>query len=232
MSNQVIVVGASFEFEEVVKAATADSHVQLVFAKDVAEAKRLMLKQAPVLILSSVELDGSPKAGVSFCNQLKGHPQFGAIPLILFGSHLSAETVREAAQSGALGFLNIPISPDTLKHRLSLFLKKDANASMAASLGAQPQPVKQETIVAKSPIEQAPVPAVASIFDAEISEVDPDIARRLEIAKSLLEKVLTSLRSSDLLHVIEDDEVPKVVLEMTRSVCNSAMETKKGKPRY
>ena len=198
MNEYILVIDAKDEIKALVDDALSGVNAKVLVSKDVNSAKRKLVQAVPCIILSVVNIDGDSKAGINLCHQLREHSEFSKIPLVLFSDSINDEILQQARVEGAKAV--VPFSV------LSTELRKFLN-SLLPNIVPKPAEVKQ---VNKS--TQSQITSGSNVADLETQE-------KIEIAQRLMAKVLHNLKTSDLLQVVDKDEVAQVVYEMTRSVC-------------
>ena len=234
----LLTIASSSGLDDALRELAAESALEVAAVSTIAEAKRLLIRNLPKFILCSIEVSGDEQAGVSFCKQLQDHPQLGAIPVILFSARANQDILHGAAVSGARGFIRIPVDVTMLRQHLSGLLavpsavsveSKSSPSPAKGSSGAggvrvpQPSPSAAKRDVS-APASAPPQPNVL----AQLSG-DEELQKKLDVAHGLIEKVLVNLRSSQLLQVVDLEDVPKVVAEITRSVCGIHTDVAKVK---
>jgi DNA-binding response OmpR family regulator len=193
-----------------VEEATSDVELSVLGFAELVTAKRRLLQETPALIICNVTVEGDEEAGFRLCEELQGHSLYKGIPVLLVAEHLTDEAIRQASASGARGLMPAPLQVSSLRARI------------AAIVPLRPRPPK--------PDEES-VPTKEDIPAEESASEDGDMERNFHVAQNLLAKVLHNLKTSDLLKIAEEEDVPRVVFEITRSVCGirgASAETKSG----
>lgn len=201
MSSRILVVDDALGIEETVKSVTADSDIRVTGVSDLASARLRLIQARPNLVLCRLKFPQDAEGGLRFCKDLLSHATLSALPVILVEEEITDELIQRASACGAKGLVGWPISEEALRHRLmSLF----------------PELERKPINKADSATPQVPL---------EASSEQNDFAVKLQYAQSLLAKVLHNLKTSDLLAVVEREDVPRVVYEITRSICGIRLDS-------
>lgn len=203
VTNNILVVDGDRETARIVEEATSGSSVKVVPMADAALTKRRLLQERPLLVFCAVKLANDHEAGFRFCEELRAHDAYRDIPVFLFSEELSDEAIRRASTCGARGLMPKPLQASTLRVRLQPYLPKNPSTPAMQQKPERP--------------ESPPV-----LF------VDDELSKKFHLAQTLLAKVLHNLKTSDLLKVAEEEDVPRVVFEITRSVCGIRGGTTSG----
>jgi len=89
---------------------------QPVTAADAAEGLRAIESCLPDLIVLDVMMPG--KDGLTWCAELKSHPRYARIPIVLLSARGQERDRERAMALGASDFLTKPYSPHELKRRV------------------------------------------------------------------------------------------------------------------
>lgn len=114
-----------------IHAALRDEY-QVFMATDGAEGLRLFQQHLPDLILLDVvmpDLDGLAVAA-----QLRALPGGGNVPIIFVTGHTSTDDETACWEAGAVDFINKPVNPLTLRHRVRVHLTLKRHADMLREL--------------------------------------------------------------------------------------------------
>lgn len=195
-------------FHAVTEAALKGLDVAVETVKNIAAAKRKLVDNPPDFILCSFSLRGNPDAGPQFSAELHKHPTLAKVPVLLIANELNDGLIRKAADSGAQGLLAWPVPVGALRIRITSFLhpEKAEQKSATSGIGAATAAAAESS---RSTVSR-PTPTQPGH-----KEEDP----KLQLAQRLLAQVLHNIRTSDLLRVIEQEDVPRAVFEITRTVC-------------
>ena len=199
MSGFLLVVDDQDRVQPIVEAAIGKARASVVGVKDYVQAKRRMVQGVPDLVLGMVSTGGNPKSGLAFCKEMQEHARFREVPVILITNNLTEDVIRGASESGAKGLLSWPVSVSILKNRIVALV---------------PELDKTAAVPSKS------VTAPRAMAKTQAAAADP----KLQLAQHLLAKVLHNLKTSALLDIVELEEVPRVVAEITRSVCAAGVQ--------
>ena len=218
MSSDILVIDNQNSVEPVVELALEDSGLALVRVNDGPAAKRRIVQDVPALIICNGALSGDADFGFRFCQELSGHGSFSQIPVMLLCERIDGAAIERATASGARGMIPWPIEAEALRMRLAPALPQLRNSaersnSARSSTGRSDPTTKDSAVESKKasrPSERLTRP--------EPEPQLPDSDSKFKLAQQLLAKVLHSLKTSNLLEVIEDDEVPSALLEITKKV--------------
>ena len=209
MENLVLLVEDQNRIEPVLQKLFKGSSVRLVTHSDLLSAKRSLLQETPQLVIAVVALQKDTMAGFRFARELSGHEQFSQIPLVLIADELSEDVIREATTVGAKALIPWPVGVESLRNRFKAYLP---------GLAGEAEKIAPAQISAPTRAEKIKHEAPAASSSAE----------KIHLAQQLLAKVLHNLKTSDLLEVVDLEDVPRVVSEITRSLCG--VQTKKEAP--
>jgi two-component system chemotaxis response regulator CheY len=67
-------------------------------------------------------------SGMELLQRIKSHPELNNMPFVLVSSANDGETVQQATQSGAAGYIVKPFQPDQVRVHLAAFLDQAASA--------------------------------------------------------------------------------------------------------
>lgn len=208
LGPHILVIDAQSETSRALEEALEASALRVVTVSDIVSAKRRLVQERPVLIVCAASLGGDTDAAFRFCEELHAHETYRDIPVLLVSEGLTDEAIRRAGASGAKGMMPKPLQPTALRHRLQNLLPKEIVVPPPAAAESKPRP-------APPPLEP---------------QVEAEAERNFQLAQSLLAKVLHNLKTSDLLKIAEEDDVPRVVFEITRSVCGIRTAPAAAKP--
>lgn len=218
MSSYILVIDNQNSVEPVVELALEDSGLALVRVGDGQAAKRRIVQDVPALIICNGALAGDADFGFRFCQELSGHGSFSQIPVMLLCERIDGAAIERATASGARGMIPWPIDADALRMRLAPALPqlRDQKNTARSSSGRSEQ---GESIAKDSAVDSKKANRPSERLTRPEPEPQlPDSDSKFKLAQQLLAKVLHSLKTSNLLEVIEDDEVPSALLEITKKV--------------
>lgn len=214
------------------------SSVKMVRAKDVPSAKRKLIEAEPKVILIFTKIGTDEEAGYKFCKELQSHPTLSQVPVLLFSEELTDTVLRMGSESGAKGIAPWPLSAESLMRRLTTLLPELAEVSEASKEKPAAKPSTSGSSdslqTAKSPAKAAAAPVPPSRKNAPTQIIQApkqlsDFDQKLQIAQQILARVLYDLKTSHLLQVVDMEDVPGVVAELTRSACNAGTPEKEKK---
>jgi DNA-binding response OmpR family regulator len=200
----LLLVDDQGRIEPVLERALKGSDVSVRAFLDIATAKRSLIEATPMLIVTSSSFQTDPDGGFRFAKEVSAHSELSKIPLLLLSEDLSEDVIRRASESGAKALVPWPVSVESLKKRIAAFFPQEQPLSLPADSAASPQQQQEQT-----PSEKA----------APLQASSEEKVRR---AQHLLAQVLHNLKTSALLEVIDIEDVPRVVSEITRAVCGVA----------
>ncbi|MCB0322162.1 MAG: response regulator [Bdellovibrionales bacterium] len=227
MADFLLVLDEDGRLREVVEAAIHGADVRVMVVADAPAAKRMLLQAAPDLIVSEVAVGEDTDAGYRFCEQLQGHPELSQIPVLLVGEDLDETTIRRASESGASGIVPWPLTPAALRTRMSTLLPALASAPELEKAPAEAKSAPQSQPSTTPPA--AGVVAPSSLISGGAPA--PETQQKLLKVQKLLAQILHNLKTSDLLEIVELEDVPRVVLEMARSVCGEPVQQAQPAPQ-
>lgn len=211
MNGYVLIIDDQNSAEPVVELALEGSSLSLVRVPDGPAAKRKIVQSVPEMILCNAGLSGDAEFGFRFCRELSSHGSFSQIPVMLLCERIEGSMIDQASASGARGMIPWPIDARALRMRLA--------PALPQLKGAPPQPAPAKE-------EEKPEPKKERAAAPEAAVAEPalggDAEAKFKLAQQLLAKVLHNLKTSNLLEVIEEDELPAVLLEITRKVAGEA----------
>lgn len=168
-------------------------------------AKRRLIEAAPRLIVSLTTFQNLVDGGFRLAQEISAHAQLSHIPVVLVADQLTEDVIANASRSGATSLVPWPVTIESFRNRLKPFLEAELT----------PKEEKPSVSAAVS------TPAVAEPFDI------PKPIEKIQLAQQLLAKVLHNLKTSALLEVVDKEDVPRVVLEITRAVCGVGVSEQK-----
>ena len=210
--SHILVISQSEYLRSISTRAFVNGQYPVKIVESINLAKSSMLTEMPAVILCDTSLEGDEFGGNNFCKQIQNHSALSVIPVALFLENFNEEVLESAKETGAKMLFQAPVE---LEH-----LSTHVNALITGKLGSlEPSSSKSDSVV--NEVESGG--PILHGFSGELAEQIPDLEEsfvgKLEIAKELLAKVLHNLKTSHLLQVVEKEDVPRIVLEITRSVC-------------
>lgn len=214
MENYLLVVDDRNEIEALVHLALAETKFRILAVQDVLSAKRKLVAMKPQALLCRLVLGDDNLAGAKLCAELRAHEAFSDLPVVLFVDATQGEAV---ALEHAIA-VPWPINEKDLQSRLALILpgikapppqndSPELLPHLAFAGGA-------ETAASAQPAPKARVPV----------SPDSELDVKVKVAQRLLAQVLHDLKTSDLLLVADEEDIPRMVFEMCRTVCGFSSE--------
>jgi len=224
MTGYVLVIEDKARIEPLLLRVVSDTFLSVVTIATIAAAKRKLVESQPVLIAADVNISGEIGGGFKLARELSEHQSLASIPLFLFSDKLNEEVIREATSSGAKALIPWPISQEALKQRLSSYIAvptsesaKDENEGETINSEVKRAASSPAELVSAEKSSQT-TGAISPVPNAT-AEVDV-AAKKLQLAQQILAKVLHNLKTSALLDVVDLEDVPQVVAEITKAVCS------------
>ncbi|MHB9099758.1 MAG: response regulator [Syntrophales bacterium] len=132
MSFNVLIVDDSFSMRSVIKKVLSMSgfHMDQCYeAGNGREGIAVLEKEWVDVIISDINMP--EMNGLEMLKQLKEHPDYQNIPVIVISTEGSEDRINEAFCNGAKGFIKKPFLPEDLKKILHDVLGVDADGSYA-----------------------------------------------------------------------------------------------------
>ena len=214
MADFVLLIDDQLHSIVAVEEAVQDTGMTVLRVEDLPGAKRKLITFPPKLILLSLSGAVSSDAAFKFCEELRAHAQFSSIPILLFVEKVTDDSVRRATETGTNGLMPMPIRAEMLQRRIQSIFPE-----LVSSISEDSAPDDEE----EETEEFEPTPARTAPSDSSGEE-------KLKAAQQLLAKVLHNLKTSALLDVTELEDIPQIVLEMTRSVCDAGGKSRAARP--
>jgi CheY-like chemotaxis protein len=127
----VYFIDDSATMREVIKIAFRRENINVITCADAASALSQFEQSRPDVVITDVIMPDQD--GYSVCSQIKAHPQFGHIPVVLMSGVVNKSVADKAVSVGADELIRKPFQPQELIGRVkSLLNPKDANAAPAA----------------------------------------------------------------------------------------------------
>lgn len=215
MSEILVIVDDGLGIRPVVETVLKNTEARILGAEDTTAAKRVLLQVTPNLIVSRIAFRDDAQGGLRLCQELRAHAALACVPVILFEKDIDDGLIRRASEAGAQGLMSWPASVIALRHRFS------AHLNCLTEVRELPQLTKSEIKPEEAAGKpKANVPSQPDKAPARIERrSDPSRDEKIQYAQSLLARILHDLKTSDLLEIVEKEDVPRVVFEITRSVC-------------
>lgn len=252
MSTSMLVIGGSGKLESLCIAAYPSEDVQLVFASDISSAKRCLVKKTPAVIICSEQVIGGSDAIIELSEQLKEHPVFSQVPFLVVTSGdgliygdvngikgiinpaLSPEDFVRRIQNVIRGIITkeipeVKASINPADNNSNVVKKGDLSTDkdlLAAPTVGECRPVFEDKNVSNSrkASDTGDMGGLAGKAKESSTVFDEDFLKKINLAQRILAKVFVNLKSSSLLQIVELEDVPRVVFEITRTVCGVPSE--------
>lgn len=219
MKESIFLIDDLGRVEAVLEKAVASSGLEVVSFTDIPAAKRRIIESPPHLIITLISFQNDVDGGYRIAHEISSHDVLSSVPVLLIADELSEEVIRRASESGARSLIPWPVTVDSLRSRLKSFLPAPA-ADRSAS-GAAPT---------ASPAGMSAAEIRAAALPKELPNAESGSEQKIQLAQKLLAKVLHNLKTSALLEVIDLEDVPRVVYEISRAVCGVKTEEQKVPP--
>ena len=220
MSDTILIVDDKDRVADRVRMALGEMPLSVHTVTDARAAKQLLVQSEISLIMIDVSLGDDERAGITLCRQLREHERFADIPVILLSDSLGDELIQLASDSGAQGLVGWPFPLESIKKRLLSLLSQKATSTplmsdqiTPAKAVASPKPAAGQALAAAAVAGGAAAPAQAA-----------SVEDKLKHAQHLLAMVLHNLKTSNLLDLVELEDIPDIVLKLTRTVCGEHSE--------
>lgn len=138
-SGLVLLVDDDRATHGVIKKILTSGAFEIYHAFDAKQAKAMVAKAPPELIVCDVEMPG--EGGIALCRELKSSSTTAEIPLIIITGYSNTETMNEAFEAGANDYVEKPIRQTELltrcKRQITDFRKRRDTAETINSLHLQ-----------------------------------------------------------------------------------------------
>lgn len=147
----------------------------VILASDGLEAEDNLALSLPDLVLSDVIMPG--KTGYSLCADIKAHPDWNHIPVILLTAKADAESSIEGMKAGADAYIPKPFDPDYLRAAVESLLRnrkilQDKIRNLTSADLKDPEKTEE---VRLSPSEKEFLEKVHAYLDANLDNVEADV---------------------------------------------------------
>ena len=171
-THTVYFIDDSATMREVIKIAFRRENVSVITAGDAASAMAQFEQNPPDAVITDVIMPDQD--GYSVCSQIKQHPRFGNIPVILMSGVVNKSVADKAVSVGADELIRKPFQPQELIARVRSFLGPKTEQQPAAPAAPAPRanpspalsslfaPPPAATPIAPVPLVQVPTPAEAA----------------------------------------------------------------------
>jgi DNA-binding response OmpR family regulator len=171
-AHTVYFIDDSATMREVIKIAFRRENVTVITAGDAAAAMAQFEQNPPDAVITDVIMPDQD--GYSVCSQIKQHPQFSGVPVILMSGVVNKSVADKAVSVGADELIRKPFQPQELIARVKSFLSPKAEqhpvapvtptprATPSPSLSSLFAPPPAATPIAPVPVAHVPTPAEAA----------------------------------------------------------------------
>ncbi len=119
---KILIADDSQGYLEIYKKILKDLKIDLIFAKDGADAIKKAWKHKPNLIILDLEM---PEMSGADCTRIiKQDPTQKDTPVVIITKYISGKDLEALYQSGCEEFLAKPFTPEQLKNLVKRYLKK------------------------------------------------------------------------------------------------------------
>ena len=229
----LLLVDDRTKVSELLDAALGEIEIAFSSVPSIAKAKQSLVSKTPSLLVSNTKIENDETAGFRLCKDLRSHPMFESLPVLLFSAGVTQIGIQEASNCGASGLLDLTSPPERVRKRILRILGiHDPREAVAESV-QQPAVVASQAAAApqRAPATSQPASRESAVSQ-EDSEQEASLADKLKKAQHLLALVLHNLKTSNLLEVVDLEDVNGVVLQMARTVCgeSAAARTASARP--
>jgi CheY-like chemotaxis protein len=170
-AHTVYFIDDSATMREVIKIAFRRENITVITAGDAATAMAQFEQTPPDAVITDVIMPDQD--GYSVCSQIKQHPQFNGVPVILMSGVVNKSVADKAVSVGADELIRKPFQPQELIARVKSFLVPKSEqpaapsvsaprATSSASLSSLFAPPPAPTPVPLVPVAHVPSPAEAA----------------------------------------------------------------------
>ena len=171
-AHTVYFIDDSATMREVIKIAFRRENVTVITAGDAATAMAQFEQNPPDAVITDVIMPDQD--GYSVCSQIKQHPQFSGVPVILMSGVVNKSVADKAVSVGADELIRKPFQPQELIARVKSFLSPKAEQQPVAPVAPAPRatpspslsslfaPPPAPTPIAPVPVAHVPTPAEAA----------------------------------------------------------------------
>ena len=147
----------------------------VILASDGLEAEDSLALSLPDLILSDVIMPG--KTGYGLCADIKSHPDWNHIPVILLTAKADAESSIEGMKAGADAYIPKPFDPDYLRAAVESILRnrrilQEKVRNLTSADLRDPEKAQE---VSLSPSDKAFLEKVHSYLDTNLDNAEADV---------------------------------------------------------
>src|SRR5260221_8461225 len=161
-AHTVYFIDDSATMREVIKIAFRRENVTVITAGDAASAMAQFEQNPPDAVITDVIMPDQD--GYSVCSQIKQHPQFNGVPVILMSGVVNKSVADKAVSVGADELIRKPFQPQELIARVKSFLGPKTGQHPAVPVApaprATPSPSLSSLFAPPAPTPVAPVPVV------------------------------------------------------------------------
>jgi Response regulator containing a CheY-like receiver domain and a GGDEF domain len=190
----VYFIDDSATMREVIKIAFRRENIHVITCADAASALAQFEQNRPDVVITDVIMPDQD--GYSVCSQIKEHPEFGGIPVVLMSGVVNKSVADKAVSVKADELIRKPFQPQELIGRVKTLLapkeaaipgpRERSNSQALQNLFAQPPapvvmppstesiPAAQPNVVPSSPAEPAWPRALAEAFTPLLPPLSPN----------------------------------------------------------
>jgi signal transduction histidine kinase len=203
------------------EAILAELGENLIKARSGSEALDLLLRSDVAVVLTDVSMPGMD--GFELADTIRQHPRFQQMPIIFISAVCVTDLDRlKGYQTGAVDYISVPVVPELLRAKVSVFAELHRNAQQLESLNRELRRLSASLIAAQDSerrrIARAmhdglgqELSAAKMVLDGLLSHEEPTNSRKtlaVADASAMIERALQQVRSiSHLLHPPLLDEV-------------------------
>lgn len=159
--TRVLVVDDSISVRKALERILAPQQLHVLAAESAEKALSLMPDANVDLVIADVVMPGM--TGFELCQTLKNDPSYQHIPIMLISGIVNASVENQARQSGAVGVVKKPFTPDDLFPKIKQAMAKRGQPAMPATphVATTPANIFDISDMTPTPAPQPPVPPAA-----------------------------------------------------------------------
>lgn len=174
--TRVLVVDDSISVRKALERILAPQQMSVLAAESAEKALSLMPEAHADLVIADVVMPGM--TGFELCQTLKNDPNYQHIPVMLISGIVNASVENQARQSGAVGVVKKPFTPDDLFPKIKQAMSKRGQPAVQAAPQVATTPANVFDVAA--PLIPTPSPAPQPIQPQAQAPVPPRPAQSVQ----------------------------------------------------